>query len=97
MRPVSKKINGDWTVTESIDFTGMVTGSMTVLGGEVSLMGMVCKDLLVKSGAKVVVRGTVQGTVYCEGRVEVLGVVGKVVSPDPKNVYIHPRARVKSI
>lgn len=85
-------LTGDQTLTEDIQIQGMVIGSCFVPSGVyLRLHGIVSGDLRVEEGGTADVYGTVSGTLYGDGTINVYGIVGKV---EGTQAIIHPRAIV---
>ena len=69
MEPITKKIDGDLTVSEELTMLGMVTGNIIVLkGGVLDFQGTCNKDLILEEGSKVYLGGLVNGYVHTDDR-----------------------------
>ncbi|HVL57264.1 MAG TPA: hypothetical protein VM491_12215 [Burkholderiaceae bacterium] len=82
MRQDNRKLDGDLAVDESLEFSGLLGGSIRVVsGGSLRLTGECVGDLSVEPGGHAVIEGTVGGDVINRGIVEIRGAVkGKVAS-----------------
>lgn len=68
---------GDQMISSEIEVMGMIMGSVKVIkGGQLILNGTIDKDLIIDSGAYVMLNGTVSGSVYNNGGV--LKVYGRI-------------------
>jgi hypothetical protein len=78
MRTSNQKLEGDVIVNDEFQFSGMITGSTTIVsGGHFVLHGTCCRDLFVEPGSVVHIHGTVAGNVYNRGgNLEVYGTIG---------------------
>jgi len=99
MEPITKKIDGDLTVSEELTLLGMVTGNITILkGGVLDFQGTCNKDLILEEGSKVHLGGTVNGNVVNRaGELHVSGTVnGYVHTDDRGKTVIDPGAKIKN-
>ena len=88
----NKKNEGNYIVSESEQFSGMVTGNVTLTNGiEFIHRGMICGDVIVQEDAHIYLYGMVNGNVLGTGYVEVWGIVGGTISPDTHS-FIHKDA-----
>jgi hypothetical protein len=78
MRTSNQKLEGNAIVNDRLQFSGMITGSTSIIsGGYFVLHGTCCRDLFVESGSVVHIHGTVLGDVYNRGgKLEVYGTIG---------------------
>lgn len=77
----SRKIDGNYVVSEDERFRGMVTGIVTVKSGVKFINhGMLCDDVIVEENAFFYNHGMVNGNVIGEGYAEVWGTVKGYVS-----------------
>lgn len=90
----SRKIDGNYVVSEDERFRGMVTGIVTVKSGVKFINhGMLCDDVIVEENSFFYNHGIVNGDVIGEGYAEVWGTVNGYVS-SMLDVYIHENAVV---
>ena len=97
MKQVSGMINGDYTVHGKLDLTGMVSGTVRVASdGSFHLHGTVTKDLILETGSRAALDGTVTGNVINRGgRLELRGSVGGSVRHESGETLISPKALVE--
>jgi hypothetical protein len=78
MRTSNQNFEDDVIVNDEFEFSGMITGSITIVsGGHFVLHGICCRDLFVEPGSVVHIHGTVVGNVYNRGgNLEVYGTIG---------------------
>ncbi|MGG6892376.1 hypothetical protein [Rhizobium sp. BR 315] len=84
MERLDVRIDGSIRLDRDVQFYGVITGSLTVPRGRTfELHGTVLHDLIVETGAIVVVYGSVAGLLKNKGgNVRVFGVVGSVMDFD---------------
>lgn len=80
MREETGKLDGDHRLGEDLDLRGTVVGTVTVPDGiTFELDGMVTGDLIVETGGRTVVHGTVSGSVVNRGgNIVIYGMVGAI-------------------
>jgi hypothetical protein len=79
------KHEGDMRVTDERSLRGVNRGTVTAsAGGDLGLLGMVIGDLVIEPGVRVMLHGTVTGSVYNGGGVlAVFGTVrGNIITTD---------------
>lgn len=84
MEHENRKLDGDLRIEGAVEFSGSLSGSMTVAAGaELLLTGICVGDLVVEAGGRAVIHGTVGGDLLNRGAVELNGTVkGEVVTRD---------------
>lgn len=90
----SRKIEGNYIATTDEQFSGMVTGTVTIKSGVKFInRGMICKDVVIEEDASLYNHGMVNGNVIGEGFAEVWGMVNGYLS-SMLDVYVHKDAVV---
>lgn len=78
----NNKIDSNYTVTENFDFSGIITGTVTVKSGVRFINhGMLCEDVIVEQDAYFGNYGTVIGSIKGNGHFELWGKIDGTVSP----------------
>lgn len=97
MIPEHGKVEAPISLDYEFTLRGMVTGSITVVGGGVLVLhGMCCQNLVVEKEAQAYLHGTVGGYVLNRGgHLEVHGTVGGYVrTTEHGTTFIDPNAVV---
>lgn len=92
----SRKIEGNLNVNNELDFSGMVTESITVEDGGILILRGTCgKNLTMQEGSRVSLHGMVGGNVYNNGGyLEVYGFVVGYIQTQEGQTIVYPNARV---
>lgn len=78
----NNKIDSNYTVTKNFDFSGMITGIVTVKSGVGFInRGMLCEDVIIEQDAYFGNYGTVIGSIKGDGHFELWGKINGDVSP----------------
>lgn len=91
------KIEGDLRLDYDLFLRGKVTGNITIVkGGNLVLLGMCEKNIIVEAGAEAYLHGTVVGNVLNQGGyLEVYGTTGgHVDTTEDGTTFIDPNAIV---
>lgn len=91
----NRKIEGNYIANEDGQFSGMITGNLTVKSGVKFVNhGMVCRDVMVEENASFYNYGMVSGNVIGEGYAEIRGTIQGYLS-SMLNTYVHKGAIIK--
>ena len=88
---------GDLTLTDDLEITGLVSGTVTVPpGGYLLLHGMITGDLVVQKTARAIIHGIVSGAVLNhDGDVEIYGMVGGIRDSGVRKAFVDAHAMIK--
>jgi hypothetical protein len=86
----------DFTVTEDVEITGLITGSVIVPPGKLLVLrGMVTGDVVVQKGAQATIYGMISGTLTNQGGiVRVAGQVNSIADLGDAKTTVEPHAKV---
>ncbi|MCH9052169.1 MAG: hypothetical protein IIA72_13995 [Proteobacteria bacterium] len=88
---------GDLTLTDDLEISGLVSGTVTVTPGRYLLLhGMITDDLVVQKTARATIHGTVGGAVLNhDGDVEIFGMVGSIQDFGVRKASVDAHAVIK--
>lgn len=97
MRLIQDKIEGDVTITEDTELTGMVVGAVTITKNfKLIQRGMVVGNVVLRTGASASVHGMVNGDIINDGGLlEVFGMVNGKVNRLGGKTFIDPNAKIR--
>jgi predicted acyltransferase (DUF342 family) len=97
MREERGQFQGDQTISEPIDFWGIISGDVTVIhGGKLYIRGAIYGDLRVEYGGRVHIYGSVSGKLTVEKGAKVIhsGVLGGDAINEGGRLFVDSSARV---
>ena len=96
IRELSDKHDGDLTLVEDFTIFGVVTGTVIVVRGTLLMNGSIGQNLVVQSGGKAIVNGSVQKSVLnYGGHVQIHGTVAAVETFEDGQTHISPSATLR--
>ncbi len=96
MKHDNRKLDGDLTVRDELEFSGRLNGSIVVArGGSLLLSGDCIGDLTVETGGTAIVDGTIGGDVVNRGVVEIRGAVKGKVASSGATLIRHPGSMIR--
>ena len=97
MQHLREHRQGDLTLTDDLEISGLVGGTVTVPPGRILLLrGMITGDLVVQKTARATIHGTVGGAVLNhDGDVEIYGMVGGIRDSGVRKAFVDAHAMIK--
>ena len=97
MQQFSEHHHGDLTLSNDLEISGLISGTVTVPSGRHLLLhGMIAGDLIVEQDAHVTIHGTVNGVVLNHGGdVEIFGTVDEVRDVSERKTFVDARAVIR--
>ena len=88
---------GDLTLTDDLEISGLVSGTVTVPPGRYLLLhGTITRHLVVQKTARATIHGTVGGAVLNQdGDVEIFGTVGSIRDFGVRKAFVDAHAVIK--